>query len=83
MRQDHKLASKRVKRQMLSFCLHHNYRFNETSHHWTAAHLKWLRALKPGNIYQEILEEYLLTYDNLTDKPERLDKRIEELAADK
>jgi transposase len=34
-------------------------------------------------VYQEILEEYLLTYSNLVDKLERLDKRIEELAADK
>ena len=33
-------------------------------------------------MYQEILEEYLLTYSNLVDKLERLDKRIEELAAD-
>lgn len=82
MRQDHKLALKKVKQQILSFCLRHNYRFEVTRNHWTAAHLKWLRALKPGGIYQEILEEYLLTFDNLTDKLERLDRRIEELAAD-
>lgn len=81
MRQDHKLALKKVKQQILSFCLRHNYRFEGTSH-WTATHLKWLRALKPDGIYQEILEEYLLTFDNLTNKLERLDRRIEELAAD-
>ena len=34
-------------------------------------------------MYQEILEEYLLTYNTLVDKVERLDKRIEELAADR
>lgn len=62
--------------------MRHNYRFNETSHHWTAAHLKWLRTLKTGNIYQEILEKYLFTIDNFTNKLERLDKRIEELATD-
>lgn len=33
-------------------------------------------------MYAEIQQEYLLTYDNLTDKLERLDKRIGELAAD-
>jgi len=82
MKDDHKLALKKVKQQILSFCLRHNYRFDGTANHWTQAHLKWLRALKPEGLYAEILKEYLLTYDNLTDKLERLDKRIEELASD-
>ena len=76
------LALKKVKQQILSFCLRHNYRFDGTINHWTQAHLKWLRALNPEGLYAEILKEYLLTYDKLTDKLERLDKRIEELAAD-
>lgn len=82
MRSDHKLALKKLKQQILSFCLRHNYRFAETNHHWTQAHLRWLRALKPGGIYQEILEEYLITFDHLSAKIERLDKRIEELSSD-
>jgi transposase len=82
MRDDHKLALKKVKQQILSFCLRHNYRFDGTSNHWTQAHLKWLRALKPEGLYEEILKEYLLTYDYLTDKLDRLDQRIEELASD-
>ena len=81
MRDDHKLALKKVKQQILSFCLRHNYRFYGTTNHWTQAHLKWLRSLKPEGLYAEILQEYLLTYDNLTDKLERFDKRIEELAS--
>ena len=80
MRDDHKLALKKVKQQILAFCLRHNYRYDATNNHWTQAHLKWLRALKPEGIYEEILKEYLLTYDTITDKLERLDKRIEELA---
>lgn len=44
--------------------------------------MKWLRSLKPEGLYQEPLEEYLSTYDQLTYKLERLDKRIEELAAE-
>ena len=79
MRTDHKLALKKVKQQILAFCLRHNYRYSDTKH-WTAAHLKWLKALKPEALYKEILDEYLLTYTNLVDKLERLDKRIEELA---
>lgn len=81
MRQDHKVALKKVKQQILSFCLRHNYRYEATKSNWTKAHLKWLRALQPEGLYQEVLAEYLSTYDYLTDKLERLDKRIEEIAA--
>ena len=80
MRDDHKLALKKIKQQILAFCLRHNYRYDGNSH-WTAAHLKWLRSLNPEALYKEILDEYLLTYQTLSDKLERLDKRIEELAA--
>jgi transposase len=80
MRDDHKLALKKVKQQILAFCLRHNYRFDGNSH-WTAAHINWLKSLTPEALYKEILDEYLLTYMTLSDKLERLDKRIEELAA--
>ena len=78
MRDDHKLALKKVKQQILAFCLRHNYRYDGNSH-WTAAHIKWLKSLNPEALYKEILDEYLLTYTTLSDKVERLDKRIEEL----
>ena len=81
MRDDHKLALKKVKQQILAFCLRHNYRFDGTCSNWTQAHLKWLRALQLEGLYQETLKEYMLTYDQLVDKLERLDKRIEELAS--
>ena len=80
MRDDHKLALKRIKQQILAFCLRHNYRYDGKSH-WTLKHINWLKALKPEGLYKEILDEYLLTYMTLTDKLERLDKRIEELAS--
>ena len=80
MRDDHKLALKKIKQQILAFCLRHSYRYNGKSH-WTAAHLKWLRSLTPEALYKEILDEYLLTYQNLSDKLERMNKRIEELAS--
>ena len=81
MRDDHKLALKKIKQQILSFCLRHGYNYTGGSQNWTKTHLKWLRELKPGGMYQEILEEYLLTYNNLVNKLERMDKRIEEMAA--
>ena len=76
MRDDHKLALKKIKQQILSFCLRHGYSYTGGSQNWTKTHLKWLRELKPGGMYQEILEEYLLTYNNLVDKLERMDKRV-------
>ena len=45
--------------------------------HWAAAHLKWLKALPPEALYKEIPDEYLLTYQTLSDKLERLDKHID------
>ena len=59
-----------------------NYRYGAARNHWTQAHLKWMKALKPEDLYQEVLSGYLSAYDQLTDKRKRLDKRIEELAAD-
>lgn len=82
MRSDHKLALKKIKQQISSFCLRHNLRYDGRSS-WTAAHLRWLKALKPEGLYEEILKEYLLTLENLTDKIERLDRRIEELSSDR
>ena len=80
MRDDHKEALKKIKQQIQSFCLRHNYRYEGKSS-WTSAHLNWLKTLKPEALYKEILDEYLLTYTTLNDKIERLDKRIEELAS--
>ena len=67
---------KKVKQQILAFCLRRGYRYDGNSH-WTASHMKWLKALNPEALYKEILEEYLLTYTILSDKLERLDQRIE------
>ena len=80
MRNDHKLAFKKIKQQILAFCLRHDYRY-EGGSNWTEKHLKWLRSLKPEALYKEILDEYLLTYTNLSEKLIRLDQRIEELAS--
>lgn len=80
MRDDHKLALKKIKQQILAFCLRHGFHYEGKSN-WTVTHIKWLRDLKPEGLYQEILDEYLLTYATLSEKLERLDRRIEELAS--
>lgn len=79
MRDDHKLMLKKLKQQILAFCLRHNYSYKGKSN-WTAAHIKWLKALTPEGLNKETLDEYVLSYTTLSDKIERLDKRIKELA---
>ena len=53
-------------------CLMREY--DGTKTHWTQTHLRWLRTLHIEGLYQEILKEYLLTYDYLTAKLERIEQ---------
>ena len=83
MRDDAQALLKQTKQQINAMCLRHGFSYPEKSR-WTGKHLKWLRELELGNaILQETLAEYLVTYDQLSDKLERLDQRIEELAKQK
>lgn len=79
MRDDHKLALKKVKQQINAFCLRHGYHYEGTK--WTLAHLKWLKKLELKGLYRETLEEYMTSYEEQTAKIERFDRRIEEIAA--
>ncbi len=78
MRDDHKLAFKKVKQQILAFCLRHGLRYE--GQNWSQKHLAWLHAQKPAGLYSELLGEYLATYEMIDDKIKRFDKRIQELA---
>ena len=80
MRDDHRLALKKDKQQILSFCLRHGFQYTETNSRWTQAHINWLRKLELEGLYQETMAEYLMTFDRLTEVIERLDKRIAGLA---
>ena len=82
MRDDQKKALKIIKQQILAFVLRHGYRYISGKNYWTVKHVTWLKSLDLGGVLQESLQEYLVTYDYLTDKIERLDKRINELADD-
>lgn len=81
MRDDHKDKLKSTKQQILAFVLRHGFKFEGGKSYWTIKHLKWLRSLNLGGVYQETLKEYLITYDYLLDKVERLNERIEGLAS--
>jgi len=82
MRDDQKKMLKSTKQQILALVLRHGQRFEGGKTYWTTAHVKWLKSLKLEEVLQETLEEYLVTYAYLTEKIERLDNRIEELASD-
>lgn len=79
MRDDHKIALKKIKQQINAFCLVQGYHYEKTK--WTEKHLRWLRTLELKGIVREILNEYLITYNDLDSKLERFEERIEEFAA--
>ena len=81
MRDDQKLALKKIKQQILAFVLRQGKKFEDGKTYWTIAHLKWLKNLDFEGLTKETLAEYLITYEYLTEKIERLDQRIEELAS--
>jgi len=80
MRDAQKKTLKITKQQILALVLRQGYRFEEGKSNWTKKHVTWLKSLKLGGILKESLIEYLITFDYLVDKIERLDKRIEEFA---
>ena len=80
MRDDHKLAIKKVKQQILSFCLRNGYKYTQGKNKFTKKHLKWLRDLDMPQLLKIILEEYLISYDYYSLRIEQMDKRIEEFA---
>ena len=52
MRNDHKLALKKIKQQINAFCIRHGFCYDGTK--WTQTHLKWLKKLEITNqLYQE------------------------------
>jgi transposase len=79
MRDDHKLALKKIKQQINAFCLRHGFQY--PGRKWTLVHLKWLKQLTLSGIYRETLDEYMASYDEQTAKLERFDRRIEEIAS--
>jgi len=81
MRDDIQKKLKGIKQETLAWVLRHGYRYGENGGNWTARHVQWLRSLELSGVEKETMDEYLLTYEQLKDKVERLDKRIEELAA--
>ena len=79
MREDVKGLQKTVKQRICSFCLRHGHKYCKSK--WTEAHMKWLKELPLDDKQRETLTEYLLVYQDLTDRIRRYDSRIDELAS--
>ena len=80
MRDDMKKALKVVKQQILALVLRNGHRYDGGKNNWTVRHLAWLKALDMGGLVQESLCEYLITHEYYSNKIERLDRRIKEIA---
>ena len=79
MRDDHKIALKKLKQQINALCLRNGRQYTGTK--WTLTHLRWLRDMDwQEAVLKETLQEYLMTFEQMTNKLEALDRRIEELA---
>jgi transposase len=80
MRDNHKLALKRVKQEIIALCHRHGKQYTMQSH-WTQSHLAWLKALHFHDpILQETFEELLIQYHQMTEKLEYYDRRILDLS---
>ena len=80
MRDDHKLALKKLKQQINAFVLRHGNLYAGTK--WTIKHVTWLKKLELDPMYRETLDEYMVSYEEQETEIERYDQRIEEIAAE-
>ena len=80
MRGDHQKILKSIKQQILALCLRSGNTYSGLTN-WTKAHLEWLYNLKLDWLLRETLDEYLATYESLSDKMDAFERRIKDLAA--
>jgi len=80
-REDAKYAQTKARQRVQSFLLRHGRRYPGASH-WGKAHLSWLVAQKFEHPSQQIcLEEYLGAVEETTDRVQRLEEQVRQLAA--
>ena len=82
MRDDHKVALTKIKQQINAFTLRHGKIYDGTKTKWTQRHIEWLKKLDLEESFRIILDEYLLTYNQLIEKIERYNKQIELFSQD-
>lgn len=80
MRDDASAALKTVKQQIIAYCTRHGFLF-DSRNKWSKRHLDWLHKLDFGNaIMNEVLQEYMIRYYQLSEKVNMYDARIEEFS---
>lgn len=79
MRMAHKKALKKLKQQILSFCLRCGYKFDGKVY-WTDRHIAFLKNLELSDLLKETMDEYIDSYEKSIEKLNRLEGKIEERA---
>ena len=79
MRMAHKKALKKLKQQILSFCLRCGYKFDGKVY-WTDRHIAFLKNLELSDLLKETMDEYIDSYEKSVEKLNRLEGKIEERA---
>ena len=79
MRVAHKRALKKLKQQILSFCLRCGYKY-EGKMYWTARHISFLKDLELKGLLKETMDEYIDSYEKSVEKLNRLEGKIEVIA---
>lgn len=82
MLQATKKALKKIKQGIKALVLRHGY-FYDGKANWSISYLKWLKALDMTVVLRETLDEYLLQYENLSDRITRFEARIVEFSQEK
>lgn len=78
---DMKQTRKKIKQRIKALLLRHNIRF-DGKENWSNQYVQWLRKVAVAPMLREIINEYLIEYDHLIDKIERLQENIENRTQD-
>lgn len=77
-RDDAKRAERVARQQLSKFLLRHDLRWTE-GRNWTKKHLAWVRRLRlEDEVLQAVLDDYLKTVEDATERVERLTATLEE-----
>lgn len=77
-RDDAKRAERVARQQLIKFLLRHDLRWREGTN-WTHKHLTWIRRLRlEDEVLQTVLDDYLKTAEDATERVARLTRLLEE-----
>ncbi len=80
---DMKIDLRKQKQRLLQFLLRNGKKYDIGKKYWTGAHRTWLKNLQFEQVmHKEVLKEYYLAIVELEEKIERLQEKIEEIAAE-